>query len=83
VRIAAPGGAPNGSVFATIERVSRLGWVARLTLRLADDNVLVAHVPQEELNGAHEGDTVSVDLRNPKAFHREGAEGVEESAIPA
>jgi sulfate transport system ATP-binding protein len=83
VRIAPPGGAPTGSVYATVERVSRLGWVARLTLRLGDGNVLVAHVPQEELNGAREGDTVSVDLRNPKAFHREGSEELEESASPA
>ena len=73
VRIAASDGVPNGSVYATVERVSRLGWVARLTLRLTDGNVLVAHVPQEELSGASEGDTVSVDLRNPKAFHRDGS----------
>jgi len=74
VRIAEPGGPPNGSVSATVERISRLGWVARLSLRLADGNVLVAHVPQEELNGASEGDRVSIDLRNPKAFHRDGVE---------
>src|SRR5207245_10558996 len=79
VRIAAPGGAPNGSVSATVERVSRLGWVARLTLRLADDNILVAHVPQEELNGAREGDTVSVDLRNAQAFHRDGPDQSEDA----
>jgi sulfate transport system ATP-binding protein len=74
VRIAEPGGPPNGSVLVTVERISRLGWVARLSLRLADGNVLVAHVPQEELNGASEGDSVSIDLRNPKAFHRDGVE---------
>jgi len=62
--------APSGSVFATIERISTLGWMARLTLKLPDDHTLIAHVPQDEMNGAKEGDTVSVDLRNPKAFTR-------------
>ena len=42
-----------------------------MTLRLADGHTLVAHVPQEELDGAKEGDTVTLDLRNPKAFLRE------------
>ena len=42
-----------------------------MTLRLADGHTLVAHVPQEELDGAEEGDTVTLDLRNPKAFLRE------------
>jgi sulfate transport system ATP-binding protein len=55
---------------ATIERMATLGWLARLTLRLAGGEVLVAHVPHEELAGAKEGDEVWVDLRNPKAFLR-------------
>jgi len=29
---------------------------------------LVAHVPNEELHGAVEGDRIGVDLRNPKSF---------------
>ena len=64
-------GAPNGSIYATIERVASLGWLARLSLRFPDGTVIVAHVPQDELAGAGEGDTISVDLRNPKAFQRE------------
>jgi hypothetical protein len=48
--------------------------LARLSLRLPDGETLVAHVPQEELNGAGEGDTVRIDLRNPKAFARTEAE---------
>ncbi len=53
-----------------IERISSLGWLARLTIRLDGDgnHTLVAHVPQTELAGAAEGDLVSVDMRNPKAF---------------
>jgi hypothetical protein len=53
---------------ASIERVSSLGWLARVSLRLPGGETLVAHVPNEDLHGAAEGDTVRVDLRNPKAF---------------
>jgi sulfate/thiosulfate transport system ATP-binding protein len=67
VRIA---GEDGGTTQATIDRIASLGWLARLSLRLADGRHLVAHVPQEELNGATEGDLVWVDLRNPKAFQR-------------
>ena len=53
-----------------VERISSLGWLARLTIRLDGDgnHTLVAHVPQTELAGATVGDLVSVDLLNPKAF---------------
>ena len=63
-------GGANGSAIGTVERISSLGWLARLTIRLDGDgdHTLVAHVPQHELDGASEGDLVSVDLRNPKAF---------------
>jgi sulfate transport system ATP-binding protein len=75
---------PNAtdSVRAEVERVTSLGWLTRLTLRLPDDQVLVAHIPQDELNGAKVGDTVAVDLRRPKAFQREdaGQEPAAESA---
>jgi sulfate transport system ATP-binding protein len=55
-------------VKAVIERVSSLGWLARVSLRLPGGETLVAHVPNDDLGGAGEGDTVQVDLRNPKAF---------------
>jgi hypothetical protein len=61
-------------VKAEIERVTSLGWLSRISLRLADGQVLVAHIPQDELSGAQAGDVVAVDLRNPKAFHREDPE---------
>ena len=61
------------SIHAKIDRIASLGWLARLTLRLPDDTIIVAHVPQDQLAGAGEGDTISVDLRNPKAFHRDDA----------
>jgi sulfate/thiosulfate transport system ATP-binding protein len=76
IRIATNGHAdPDAaSVKAKIERITSLGWLARIGLRLSDDQVLIAHMPQDELNGATVGDVVTVDLRNPKAFQREDAE---------
>ncbi|MGZ5301937.1 MAG: TOBE domain-containing protein, partial [Actinomycetota bacterium] len=68
-----------GTVEATIERITSLGWLTRIGLRLSDGQVLIAHIPQDELHGAAVGDVVTVDLRNPKAFHREEAE----EAVPS
>ena len=47
-----------------------LGWLSQLTLHLANGETIVAHVPNEDIDGVTEGDTVWVDLRNPKAFAR-------------
>jgi sulfate transport system ATP-binding protein len=58
----------EGGVTAVIERIASLGWLARVSLRLPGGETLVAHVPNEDLHGAGEGDEVRVDLRNPKAF---------------
>jgi sulfate transport system ATP-binding protein len=71
IRLADPNA--TDSVRAQVERVTSLGWLTRLTLRLPDEQVLVAHIPQDELNGANVGDIVAVDLRRPKAFRREDA----------
>ncbi len=71
IRLADP--AAVDSVLATVERVTSLGWLTRLTLRLPDDQVLVAHIPQDEVDGTAPGDVVAVDLRRPKAFRRDGA----------
>jgi sulfate/thiosulfate transport system ATP-binding protein len=71
IRLAHPDA--TDSVQATVERVTSLGWLTRLTLRLPDDQVLVAHIPQDEVNGAKLGDMVAVDLRRPKTFRREDA----------
>jgi sulfate/thiosulfate transport system ATP-binding protein len=68
VRLADPDA--TDSVRATVERVTSLGWLTRLTLRLPDDQVLVAHIPQDEVHGAKPGDAVAVDLRRPKTFSR-------------
>ena len=57
-----------GDTTATVERVTSLGWLSRVSLRLSDGRMLVAHVPNDELHGATEGASVSVDMRNAKAF---------------
>jgi sulfate transport system ATP-binding protein len=72
IRLADPNA--TDSVKAEVERVTSLGWLTRLTLRLPDQQVLVAHIPQDELNGAKVGDIVAVDLRRPKTFRREDAD---------
>jgi sulfate/thiosulfate transport system ATP-binding protein len=75
VRLADP--AVNGnSVIATVERVSSLGWLSRVILRLPDGQVLTAELPSEELAGIELGDDVRVDLRNAKAFRRGEAPAV-------
>jgi len=83
VRVTPAGSNGNGHSGAPIalgrvERISSLGWLARLTIRLDGNgnHTLVAHVPQDELAGASEGDLVRVDLRPPKAFDQgEGSPG--------
>jgi sulfate transport system ATP-binding protein len=58
----------EGDVNAVIERVASLGWLSRVTLKLPGGVTLVAHVPNDDLHGAAEGDEIQIDLRNPKAF---------------
>jgi sulfate/thiosulfate transport system ATP-binding protein len=58
----------DGGTVAVIERVSSLGWLSRVSLRLPGGETLVAHIPNDDLHGAAEGSAVRVDLRNPKAF---------------
>jgi sulfate/thiosulfate transport system ATP-binding protein len=67
VRLSSP--ESNGSsVEARIERISTLGWLSRVSLRLDDGQVLVAELPDDELEGLDIGSTVRVDLRRAKAF---------------
>jgi hypothetical protein len=55
-------------VRATVERIVTLGWLSRVHLRLPDDQVLTAELPNDELGGVELGSTVWVDLRRAKAF---------------
>jgi sulfate transport system ATP-binding protein len=69
IRLADPS-SNGGTVPATIERMNTLGWLSRVSLRLNDGQLLVAHLPHEEVFGYQPGMDVRVDLRNPKAFDR-------------
>ena len=68
--------APQGpSCRATIERINNLGWVSKLQLKLSDGQILIAHLPNESLDGLAIGESVYVDLRNAKVFSPDGAAG--------
>ena len=67
VRLGAPDG-NGGSVDATIERIATLGWVSRVVLRLDDGQVLVAELPNDELEELGVGSEVRIDLRRAKTF---------------
>ena len=70
VRVSADETSPGaGSVKATVERVTTLGWLSRLQLRLPDDQVLTAELSNDELEGIDVGSIVWVDLRRATAFH--------------
>jgi sulfate/thiosulfate transport system ATP-binding protein len=77
------------SVQATVERVTTLGWLSRLQLRLPDEQVLTAELPNDEMADIDVGSTVWVDLRRAKAFPSDGEASVddgaeaERSAVPA
>ena len=58
----------TGRKRSSVERVVNLGWLSRVVLRLPDDQVLTAEIPNEELSGVEVGSPVFVDLRRAKAF---------------
>lgn len=64
----------DGEVRARIERIVTLGWLSRVSLRLSDDQVLTAELPNDELRDLHEGSDVWVNLRHAKAFGTEPAD---------
>jgi sulfate transport system ATP-binding protein len=68
----------GGGVRATVERIVTLGWISRVILRLPDDQVLTAELPNDELGNLGVGLTVFVDLRRARAFR----EAEEEAVVP-
>ena len=54
-----------------------LGWLSRVVLRLPDDQVLTAEIPNDELGGWRSVRPSSVDLRRAKAFPSAAVEDVE------
>jgi sulfate transport system ATP-binding protein len=58
----------GGSLPGVLERSKDLGWMSKLHVRLPDGQVVIAHIPNEELGPHEPGDEVWVDLRNAKVF---------------
>jgi sulfate transport system ATP-binding protein len=67
VRLSVPNG-ERDSVEARIDRISTLGWLSRVMLRLNDGQVIVAELPNDDLVDLAVGSPVHVDLRRAKAF---------------
>ncbi len=59
----------GGSVQATVERITTLGWLSRVMLRLPDEQVVTAELPTDEMEGVELGAKVWLDLRRARAFH--------------
>jgi sulfate transport system ATP-binding protein len=55
----------------TVERRTNLGWESKVRLRLADGQMLLAQLPNEELVGIQTGQSVFANLRHAKVFMRE------------
>lgn len=66
---------PSGRSFtsAQIERMSRVGWLVKLELKLPDGQNLTVEVSKDRVAELHlvVGDTVFVHLKNAKVFARE------------
>ena len=64
----------NGeSPAATIERISNLGWVSKLHMKLPDGQRLVAQVRNDDLDGMGTGQRVYLDLDHTQVFAPEGS----------
>jgi sulfate/thiosulfate transport system ATP-binding protein len=64
-----------------IERMSDLGWVTKLQVRLPDGQLVIADVPNDKLFGLQSGDQVFVDLRKAKVFEPPGAARSDELSV--
>jgi sulfate/thiosulfate transport system ATP-binding protein len=64
-----------------IERMSDLGWVTKLQVRLPDDQLVIADIPNDRLQGLQPGDAVFVDLRKAKVFEPPGATRSDELSV--
>jgi sulfate transport system ATP-binding protein len=68
-RVALNGDSPA----ATIERISNLGWVSKLHMKLPDGQRLVAQVRNDDLDGMETGQLVYLDLDHTQVFAPEGS----------
>jgi sulfate transport system ATP-binding protein len=79
----------SGACAATVDRITNLGFMSKVRLRLSDEQNLTADVPNAELPPLGEGDGTFVDLRDAKVFEAEDTPGHfagvadQEEAVPA
>ncbi len=66
VEITAEPGAMSFPV--TVERRIDLGWMSKVHLRLEDGQLLLAQLPNEEIEGVRSGKQMYANLRNAKVF---------------
>ncbi|MEW6058587.1 MAG: sulfate/molybdate ABC transporter ATP-binding protein [Actinomycetota bacterium] len=66
-------GREGGIAEATVERITMLGWLSRVTLQLDGGEVLTAEVPNDELEGVNLGSRVRVEMRRARAFRASDA----------
>ncbi len=71
------------SFLVTVERRTNLGWMSKLHLRLSDDQVLIAQVPNVDLETISWRKPVYADLRHARAFGSEEAPVLEAEAAGA
>jgi sulfate/thiosulfate transport system ATP-binding protein len=68
------------STVAIVDRVTSLGWLAKVRLRLPDGQELVAIVDRDELRDIGAGGSIYIDLRKAKIFSPPEATGSDELA---
>ena len=73
---------PNGgsNTQGMVRRVADLGWASKVSLELTDGQKLVAHSPNDQIQGIGDGSIVYVDLRDAKVFAPKGARPSDELA---
>jgi len=58
----------DGLVPVNVERITNMGFTSKIHLRLPDGQVLVAQLPNEEIDWVRPGEKVFADLRDAKVF---------------
>jgi sulfate transport system ATP-binding protein len=69
------------TVPVVVERVTNLGWMSKVRLRLPDGQPLLAHITNEEMPKLGSGQTAHVDLRNAKVFSEREAPPAHEGEL--
>ena len=67
----------------TVERMSNLGWMSKLHLRLTDGQMLVAELRNEDLDGVRVGERVFAHLDRAQVFSPDGTEAAASDELAA